>query len=145
MLRRPGQPGSSSIVVDGLVEVQAVLRASPDSDAALRTVRRVRAAVHAAVLLLASVVLSFAATLGVSALVFDHVLDFPGADPSVPLYGFVFLVALGVDYNILLMSRVRERAPGTARGPGSAEAWPSPAESSRPPVSCWRPPSRRWR
>ncbi|WP_446665857.1 MMPL family transporter [Flexivirga sp. B27] len=66
--------------------------------------------VLAPVLLLASVVLSFAATLGVSALVFNHVLDFPGADPSVPLFGFVFLVALGVDYNIFLMTRVREEA-----------------------------------
>jgi len=62
------------------------------------------------VLLLASVVLSFAATLGVSALVFNHLLDFSGADPSVPLFGFVFLVALGVDYNIFLMTRVREEA-----------------------------------
>lgn len=67
-------------------------------------------AVLAPVLLLASVVLSFAATLGVSALVFNHLFDFPGADPSVPLFGFVFLVALGVDYNIFLMTRVREEA-----------------------------------
>ncbi|GAB3492929.1 MMPL family transporter [Flexivirga lutea] len=67
-------------------------------------------AILAPVLLLASVVLSFAATLGVSALVFNHLLDFPGADPSVPLFGFVFLVALGVDYNIFLMTRVREES-----------------------------------
>ena len=67
-------------------------------------------AVLAPVLLLASVVLSFAATLGVSALVFNHLFHFPGADPSVPLFGFVFLVALGVDYNIFLMTRVREEA-----------------------------------
>jgi len=54
--------------------------------------------------------------------VFDGVFGFPGADPSVPLYGFVFLVALGVDYNIFLMSRVREESlahgtrPGILRG-----------------------------
>lgn len=60
------------------------------------------------VLLVATVALNFLATLGVSALVFEHLLGFSGTDASVPLYGFVFLVALGVDYNIFLMSRVRE-------------------------------------
>ncbi|MFE9133377.1 MMPL family transporter [Streptomyces sp. NPDC007355] len=62
------------------------------------------------VLLVATVALNFAATLGVSALVFEHVFGFTGTDASVPLYGFVFLVALGVDYNIFLMSRVREES-----------------------------------
>ncbi|MGV9690058.1 MMPL family transporter [Streptomyces sp. NPDC003444] len=61
-------------------------------------------------LLVATVALNFAATLGVSALVFEHVFGFTGTDSSVPLYGFVFLVALGVDYNIFLMSRVREES-----------------------------------
>ncbi|WP_371673385.1 MMPL family transporter [Streptomyces sp. NBC_00289] len=61
-------------------------------------------------LLVATVALNFLATLGVSALVFPHVFGFTGTDPSVPLYGFVFLVALGVDYNIFLMSRVREES-----------------------------------
>jgi len=76
----------------------------------------------APVLLILSVILSFGAALGVSALVFEHVFAFPGADPAVPLYGFVFLVALGVDYNIFLMSRVREESlrhgtrPGILRG-----------------------------
>ena len=69
-------------------------------------------AILAPVLLILSVILSFGAALGVSAIVFNHVLGFPGADPSVPLYGFVFLVALGVDYNIFLMSRVREESLG---------------------------------
>lgn len=75
-------------------------------------------ALVAPVLLVATVVLSFAATLGVSALVFNHVFDFPGSDPVVPLFGFVFLVALGVDYNIFLMTRVREESLrlGTMRG-----------------------------
>ncbi|MFF4469887.1 MMPL family transporter [Streptomyces sp. NPDC001599] len=62
------------------------------------------------VLLVATVALNFLATLGISALVFTHVFGFSGTDASVPLYGFVFLVALGVDYNIFLMSRVREEA-----------------------------------
>ena len=63
-------------------------------------------------------ILSFATALGVSAIVFNTVFGFPGADPAVPLYGFVFLVALGVDYNIFLMSRVREETlvHGTRRG-----------------------------
>ncbi|GIH96568.1 MMPL family transporter [Planobispora siamensis] len=60
------------------------------------------------VLLVVTVALNFLATIGVSALVFTHVFGFTGSDASVPLYGFVFLVALGVDYNIFLMSRVRE-------------------------------------
>jgi RND superfamily putative drug exporter len=66
--------------------------------------------VVAPLVLIGSVIVSFAAALGVGALVFDHVFHFPGADPSVPLYSFVFLVALGVDYNIFLMTRVREEA-----------------------------------
>ncbi|WP_411374622.1 MMPL family transporter [Arthrobacter sp. MPF02] len=78
----------------------------------------------APVLLVLSVVLSYAAAMGVSALVFNNVLGFPGADATVPLFGFVFLVALGVDYNIFLMSRVREESlkhgtrPGILRGLG---------------------------
>ncbi|MET4921367.1 MMPL family transporter [Streptomyces sp. PSRA5] len=70
------------------------------------------------VLLVATVALNFLATIGVSALVFRHLFGFTGTDSSVPLYGFVFLVALGVDYNIFLMSRVREEslAYGTRLG-----------------------------
>ncbi len=62
----------------------------------------------APLLLVAATVLSFGTALGVSALVFNHVLDFPGADPAVPLFAFVFLVALGIDYSIFLMTRARE-------------------------------------
>ncbi|WP_067246867.1 MMPL family transporter [Microbacterium resistens] len=74
--------------------------------------------VLAPILLVLTTVLSFGTALGVSALVFTHVLHFPGADPAVPLYGFVFLVALGIDYNIFLMTRVREEslAHGTRDG-----------------------------
>jgi len=67
-------------------------------------------AVVAPLVLIGTVVLSFAATMGVSALVFNHLLGMPGADPAVPLFGFVFLVALGIDYNIFLMTRVREES-----------------------------------
>ncbi len=75
-------------------------------------------AIVAPLLLIATVVLSFAAALGVSALVFNGILGFSGADPVVPLFGFVFLVALGVDYNIFLMTRVREESArhGTREG-----------------------------
>ena len=66
--------------------------------------------VIAPVLLVATTVLSFGTALGVSALVFNGIFDFPGADPAVPLYGFIFLVALGIDYNIFLMTRVREES-----------------------------------
>ena len=74
--------------------------------------------VVAPLLLVAANVVSFAATMGVSALVFNHVFDFPGSDPSTPLYGFVFLVALGIDYSIFLMTRVREESGTRATRPG---------------------------
>jgi len=67
-------------------------------------------AVVAPLILIATVVLSFAAALGVSAFFFNHVFGFGGADTTFPLFVFVFLVALGIDYNIFLMTRVREEA-----------------------------------
>lgn len=72
----------------------------------------------APVLLVATVILSFAATLGVSGVVFSSLFHFSGADSSFPLTAFVFLTALGIDYNIFLMTRVREEARriGTRRG-----------------------------
>ena len=75
-------------------------------------------AVVAPVMLIATVVLSFAAALGASALIFDWVFGFDGADSSLPLFVFVFLVALGIDYNIFLMTRVHEESQryGTRRG-----------------------------
>ncbi|WP_105971100.1 MMPL family transporter [Streptomyces geranii] len=164
-----GRPDSAEpLVVDGRVRIDATLQAPADSEAAKRTVTRLRANLHAVagadalvggytaqlydtqrtaahdrtvivpvvlgiillilmmllrsflvpVLLVATVALNFLATLGVSALVFQHLLGFSGTDASVPLYGFVFLVALGVDYNIFLMSRVREESlsHGTRQG-----------------------------
>ncbi|GAA3007078.1 MMPL family transporter [Kitasatospora albolonga] len=164
----PGGPGGPVREVDGLVRLDATLADPADSDAAVRTVRQLRDAVHAVpeasarvggytaqqydtrttaahdrrvivpavllcilvvlvlllrsllapVLLAATVLLSYLATLGVSALVFPHVFGFQATDPSVPLYGYVFLVALGVDYNIFLMTRVREESlrHGTREG-----------------------------
>jgi RND superfamily putative drug exporter len=76
-------------------------------------------ALVAPLLLIATVVLSFGATMGVSALVFNHLFDFPGSDPAIPLFGFIFLVALGIDYNIFLMTRVREEALGSGTRKGT--------------------------
>ncbi|MEU0096677.1 MMPL family transporter [Kribbella sp. NPDC006257] len=74
--------------------------------------------VVAAILLVVCNVLSFGATVGISALVFNHLFDFPGADASIPLYAFVFLVALGIDYSIFLMTRVREESLEQGTRPG---------------------------
>ncbi|MEV7687666.1 MMPL family transporter [Streptomyces bungoensis] len=152
-----GRPGEAPLVRDGRVRIDAVLSDAPDSDAAKKTVQRLRDRVRPAdpgvlvggytaqqydtqhtaahdrtlivpvvlaiiltilvlllrslllpVLLVATVALNYMATLGIAGLVFQHGFGFSGTDASVPLYGFVFLVALGVDYNIFLMSRVRE-------------------------------------
>ncbi len=75
-------------------------------------------AIVAPIILIATVVLSFGAALGVSALVFEHIFNQPASDTSLPLFVFVFLVALGIDYNIFLMTRVREEAlkVGTHKG-----------------------------
>jgi len=72
----------------------------------------------APVLLVVANLVSFGATLGIGSLVFTHVFGFPGADATVPLYAFVFLVALGIDYSIFLMTRVREESlvHGTREG-----------------------------
>ena len=75
-------------------------------------------AVAAPLILIGTVVLSFGAALGISALLFEYVFGFAGSDPGFPLFAFVFLVALGIDYNIFLMTRVREETQtfGTRRG-----------------------------
>ena len=67
-------------------------------------------AVVAPLILVATVVLSYGAALGLSALVFDWALGVGTTDSAFPLFVFVFLVALGIDYNIFLMTRVREEA-----------------------------------
>ncbi len=75
-------------------------------------------ALTAPLILIATVVLSFGTALGLGALAFEHLFDYPGVDPSFPLFVFVFLVALGIDYNIFLMTRVREETQtrGTREG-----------------------------
>ncbi len=72
-------------------------------------------ALVAPLVLIGTVILSFGAALGVGFVVFDVVFGFAGSDPSLPLFAFIFLVALGVDYNIFLMARVREETQ--RRGP----------------------------
>ena len=74
--------------------------------------------VLAPLILIATVVLSFGAALGISAVLFEYVFGFAGSDPGFPLFAFVFLVALGIDYNIFLMTRVREETmhSGTRKG-----------------------------
>jgi RND superfamily putative drug exporter len=177
--RAPGAPSDAPpLVVDGLVRIDAVTRASAESRQASEVVADVRLAAWDAVVearptatlgpdavtvggaaaerldtqltsardlqvivptvllvillvlmvllrslvaplvIVAANVLSFGATIGLGALAFNHLFGFPGADASVPLYAFVFLVALGIDYSIFLMTRVREESlvHGTREG-----------------------------
>ena len=79
-------------------------------------------AIVAPLVLIGTVILSLCAALGIAAFFFEYVFDFPGMDPTLPLFAFIFLVALGIDYNIFLMARVREETfvhgtrEGTLRG-----------------------------
>ncbi|WP_256788225.1 MMPL family transporter [Frankia sp. AvcI1] len=79
-------------------------------------------AIVAPLMLMATVVLSYLAALGASAVAYRWIFGFPGADPSLPLLAFIFLVALGVDYNIFLMTRVREEAARIGPRPGVLHA-----------------------
>ncbi|MFC9133073.1 MMPL family transporter [Streptomyces sp. NPDC057099] len=75
-------------------------------------------ALIAPLVLVGTVILSFAAALGLSALAFRYIFDYAGEATDFPLFVFVFLVALGIDYNIFLTTRIREEAArhGTRRG-----------------------------
>jgi RND superfamily putative drug exporter len=75
-------------------------------------------ALIAPLLLIGTVILSFAAALGISALAFRYVFDYAGEATDFPLFVFVFLVALGIDYNIFLTTRIREEAARQGTGPG---------------------------
>ncbi|MDL4820239.1 MMPL family transporter [Actinomadura opuntiae] len=117
-------PGAEAKVGGGDAVSRDVLRASRHDRAVviplvllgvLVLLLLVLRAVVAPLVLVATVLLAFGAALGLSALVFDHVADLPAADPSFPLWAFVFMVALGVDYNIFLATRMREEA--LRRGP----------------------------
>ncbi|MEA2223357.1 MAG: putative drug exporter of the superfamily [Solirubrobacteraceae bacterium] len=124
-VKRASGPGT---LVGGATAVEADLRVAAARDRRLIVpvaivvvflilVLLLRALV-APLLLMGTVVLSFAASLGVGAVIFDVVFGFPGSDPSLPLFAFIFLVALGIDYNIFLMARVREETErhGTREG-----------------------------
>lgn len=120
--------GGNDTLVGGATAVEADLRAASARDTrrivpiALAVVFLILVlllqAIVAPLLLILTVILSFTASLGVASVVFDVVFHFPGALPSMPLFAFVFLVALGIDYNIFLMARVREetRTHGTREG-----------------------------
>ncbi|MEK6273400.1 MAG: MMPL family transporter [Actinomycetota bacterium] len=75
-------------------------------------------AIVAPLVLIASVILSFLCTLGISVLFIRFVVGDAGFDASIPTFAFIFLVALGIDYTIFLMARVREEARkyGTREG-----------------------------
>ena len=122
------QAGGPGTLVGGSTAIEADLREAAGRDTQLIVpiailvvflilIGLLRALV-APLLLIATVILSFLASLGVGAVVFDVIFDFPGSDPSLPLFAFVFLVALGIDYNIFLMARVREETlrHGTQQG-----------------------------
>ncbi len=93
----------------------------------------------APILLILTTVLSFGAALGVSAVVFNGIFAFHGADPAVPLLSFVFLVALGIDDNIFLMTRVREELHRHSTREGLRAGLASPVVSSHLPAFCWLP------
>jgi RND superfamily putative drug exporter len=84
-------------------------------------------ALVAPLVLIATVVLSFGASLGLSSIFFDNVFHFSGEDAAYPLLSFVFLVALGIDYNIFLMTRIRGRRSRAAPSAARWSAWPRPA------------------
>lgn len=86
----------------------------------------------APVILSASVLLTYLAALGISSLAVVHLFGFPGFDGTVPIFGFVFLVALGVDYTVFLASRTREEAGrmGTRAGTVTALAATGPVISA---------------
>jgi len=132
-------PSETQTIFEGAqVLLNATLKPEPYSTEAFALISKIRDAAHRAggpgtlvggataveadlrdpVMLIVTVILSFAAALGVGAVVFDVIFGFPGSDPSLPLFAFVFLVALGIDYNIFLMARVREETlrHGTREG-----------------------------
>ncbi|MEO9150788.1 MAG: MMPL family transporter, partial [Lapillicoccus sp.] len=121
-------PGGDKILVGGTTAIQLDTLDNAEHDlrviipailiAVLLVLILLLRSLVAPLLLVGATVLSFGTALGVSALMFNHVFDFPGADPAVPLFAFVFLVALGIDYSIFLMTRVREEAPRRGTRPG---------------------------
>jgi RND superfamily putative drug exporter len=127
-----GEVGGDAVLVGGATAEEYDLRVSSARDnrvvvpIALVVVFLILAlllrAIIAPLVLIATVVLSFGAALGIATFFFENVFGFPGIDPALPLFAFIFLVALGIDYNIFLMARVREETQkygtreGTMRG-----------------------------
>jgi RND superfamily putative drug exporter len=127
-----GEAGGDEVLVGGPTAEEYDLRESAARDnrvivpIALVVVFLILAlllrAIVAPLVLIGTVILSFAAALGIATFFFVNVFDFPGIDPALPLFAFIFLVALGIDYNIFLMARVREETQkygtreGTMRG-----------------------------
>ena len=112
--------GGDAVLVGGPTAEEADVRAATERDTKLLVplvllvvfaiLAGLLRAVVAPVMLIGTVVLSFFAAIGLSLLLVGALADFPGEEPSYPLFAFIFLVALGVDYNIFLMARVREEA-----------------------------------
>jgi putative drug exporter of the RND superfamily len=127
-IRELAQAADASALVGGTSAVYLDVRAANDRDnktiipIILLVITMILGvllrSILSAILLLGTVVLSYFATLGVCALVFNHIFGFAGGDNSFPLFAFIFLVALGIDYNIFLMTRVREESAkiGTRAG-----------------------------
>jgi putative drug exporter of the RND superfamily len=76
-------------------------------------------AIVAPLLLIATTALSFAAAFGLSSLLWRYAFGYSGIEAQLPLYIFIFLVALGVDYNIFLSARIREEAAKTGTRHGT--------------------------
>ena len=119
---------SPDVLVGGNTAIQLDARDTTDADRA-RVIPAILVVIFivlalllrslaAPLLLVLANVLSFGATIGISAVMFNHVFDFPASDPSISLIGFVFLVALGIDYSIFLMTRVREESVRQGTHPG---------------------------
>ena len=127
-LRDAARSADASALVGGPTAEEADTRAAARRDASLivpLTLLAILAiliallrALVAPLYLVATVVLSFAATLGLALLAFEYVFDAPGSDAGLPTLVFLFTVALGVDYNIFLMARVREEARVLGSRPG---------------------------
>jgi RND superfamily putative drug exporter len=124
--------GGQDVLVGGASAIQYDVRQSAQRDTTLIIpialavvflilIALLRALV-APILLIATVVLSFGAALGFSILVFEFIFGFPGIDPSLPLFAFIFTGGAGIDYNIFLMARVRERPSVTGRVRGCSAA-----------------------
>jgi RND superfamily putative drug exporter len=132
ILRSESRAVDSSTIVGGLAAIQYDTNQTSLRDRALIIpvvlvaitviLAMLLRALVAPLILLLTTIISFGATLGIAALVFNHLFKFAGADPAVILFGFVFLVALGIDYNIFLMTRVREETSNLGVNNGTVKA-----------------------